>query len=310
MVSAVYQVTCGVSTTLSQAQQRVVRRHRFDGEHVQSRGGQPARAQRIDQRVLVDDRSAGGVDQHGIVFHRGQRVVGRARLRWRRSAAGAARRCRSRPAGRAAVASRGGRRRGCWCAAPGRPSPPTMRSTRRGDVAVADQPDGAAADVADRLAERGVRRPALRRRGWPGRVRAAGAARPASAARCPRRPTGRSRRACSPPRCRVGSRRRRRWCSRRRRACARAAARSPGRGRRRRAAAARARSPRPRATRGRTSSSSSSAQYRTSSQSACGARRSGDLVAGHEVSEDSHQRRAIHSAMVSAFSVRAPGVVK
>ena len=91
-----------------------------------------------------------------------------------------------------------------------------------GDVAVADQPDRAAADVAHRLAEGGVGRPARCRRGSRGPARAAGAARPASAAPCPRRPTARSRRACSRPRCPAGSRRRRRWCSPRRPACARA----------------------------------------------------------------------------------------
>ena len=35
-----------------------------------------------------------------------------------------------------------------------------------------------------------------------------------------------------------------------------------------------------------------------------------NLGAGDEVGQDFHQRRAIHVAMVSAFSVRAPGVVK
>ena len=59
MVSTVYQVTCGVSTTLSRREQRIVGRNRFDGEDVQARGGQSAGAQRVDQRVLVDDRRRG-----------------------------------------------------------------------------------------------------------------------------------------------------------------------------------------------------------------------------------------------------------
>ena len=203
MVSTVYQVTCGVSTTLSSVEQRVVGRYRFDGEDVQARrrpagrraARRPARPRRrsAPREVLTSTAS-------GFIRASASRVE-QCRGR-RRSAADAARRCRCRRAGPAS-----GRQPG-WpssrvlvcrtCGAHG-----VSRSSRPlGDVAVADQPDGAAADVAHRLAEARVRRPAPALRGWRGPARAAGAARPASAARCPRRPTGRSRRACSPPRCR------------------------------------------------------------------------------------------------------------
>jgi hypothetical protein len=58
MVSTVYQVTCGVSTTLSKAEQRVARRYRFDVEDIQAGGGQSAAAKRVDQGVFVDNRAA------------------------------------------------------------------------------------------------------------------------------------------------------------------------------------------------------------------------------------------------------------
>ena len=252
MVSAVYQVTCGVSTTLSRASSGLSAGDRLDGEHVETRGGEPPGAQRVDQRGLVDDRSARGVDQHGVALHQCQRRARRAGPRSGRSAAGAARRCRWRRAVRAAAATRGGRRRGCWCAA--RTAAPIASDDRLdafGDVAVADQADGAArrCRAPSRRASDPTASPRLP--GWPHPVRAAGAARRASAAPRPRRPTGRWRRACWRRRCRVAWRRRRRWCSPRRPACAPVGTAAPARGRRPTAAAGRARSHRPRAVRGR-----------------------------------------------------------
>ena len=72
------------------------------------------------------------------------------------------------------------RRRRCWCAAPGPHGRHHLLDTLR-DIAVADQADGAAADIADGLTEAGVGgQPA--RRGWRRPVPAAGAWRRASAA--------------------------------------------------------------------------------------------------------------------------------
>src|SRR6185437_14921879 len=45
---------------------RVVGRQRLHVEHVEAGAGDPAGAQRLDQRGLVDDRAAGGVDQVAV----------------------------------------------------------------------------------------------------------------------------------------------------------------------------------------------------------------------------------------------------
>ena len=214
MVSAVYQVTCGVSTTLSRPSSGLSGGDRLDGEHVEARGGQPPGAQRLDERVLVDDRAARGVDQHRVGFHPGQRgavqhacgLVGQRQVQ-RDDVAGGEQVGQRPPAGVAVVAGAGVQHaegavpianhdclHASWRCCRSRPARRCSRRCR------APSPRGW-----DRRAS-----PCLH--GSPGPVRAAGAARPASAAPCPRRPTARWRRACSPRRCPAASRRRRRWC--------------------------------------------------------------------------------------------------
>ena len=80
MVSAVYQVTCGVSTTLSSASSGLSGATGSVANTSRHRRGQLTAAQRGDQRGLVDDRPAAGVDQHRTRFHPGQRVVRRTEV--------------------------------------------------------------------------------------------------------------------------------------------------------------------------------------------------------------------------------------
>ena len=56
MVSTVYQVTCGVSTTLSRPSSGLSGATGSTLEDIQAGGGQPPVAQRVDQGVFVDDR--------------------------------------------------------------------------------------------------------------------------------------------------------------------------------------------------------------------------------------------------------------
>ena len=140
-------------------QQRIVGRHGFDGEDVQTRRGESPVPERIDQCLLVDDRTARGVDEHRVALHQGQRFgveQGRRLLRQRQMqrhdvALGEQLGQRT-PARGAVVPGAGVHDR----AAHGEHDPLDLL----GDVAIADQADRAAADVADRLAERGIRRPA------------------------------------------------------------------------------------------------------------------------------------------------------
>ncbi len=64
-VSTVALATCGVSTTFGQAEQALGHVW-LCGEDVEA-GGDPARDELVDERVLVDDRPAGRVDQGGSV---------------------------------------------------------------------------------------------------------------------------------------------------------------------------------------------------------------------------------------------------
>ncbi len=232
MVSAVYQVTCGVTTTLGSVSKRVVGRHRLDGEHVQAGRCQPPRRQGFGQRGLVDDRTARGVDQHGVRLHQRQRLgVDQARgcvdeRQVQRHDVADGEQVRQGPP------ARGVRRRACWCAARRRPSP--SRSSPRAWRRCRSRP-GRPCSCRCRAPSHRASGPtaSLVRPGWPHRVRATDAARRASAAPRPRRPTGRWRRACWPPRCRVAWRCRRRWCSRQRPACAPAGNARRARGRRR-----------------------------------------------------------------------------
>ena len=190
---------------VGECEQRVVGRNRLDGEHVQAGGGQPAGAQRVDERLLVDDRAAGGVDQHRVGLHQGQRgavehaggLLGQRQVQ-RDDVAGGQQFGQRPPAGMAVVAGAGvqhvGTHRGhdrldpSWRCCRSRP----VRRCSRRCHAPSRRGSGPTASPCPR--------------GWRGPARSAGAARPASAARCPRRPTARSRRACSPPRCPAASR--------------------------------------------------------------------------------------------------------
>ena len=73
---------CGLTTTLSIDSSGDVT-GRFELEHVERGAGDHAGLERRDQRRLVDDRAAGGVDEHGVGPHQPQRVgvdqVARAR---------------------------------------------------------------------------------------------------------------------------------------------------------------------------------------------------------------------------------------
>ena len=60
---------CGVSTVLGASRNGWSRGQRLDVEHVEPGAGDRARAQRPEQRVLVDDRPARGVDEHGGRLH-------------------------------------------------------------------------------------------------------------------------------------------------------------------------------------------------------------------------------------------------
>src|SRR5207249_3704127 len=55
-----------------EAEERVAIRQRLDVEHVQRGAGDAARAQRVQQRLLVHDRLARGVDEERARFHEGQ----------------------------------------------------------------------------------------------------------------------------------------------------------------------------------------------------------------------------------------------
>ena len=56
-------------------EQRAVRRHRFDGEHIEARRREATGTERVDEGVLVDDGPAGRVDEHGTRLHRCQGVA-------------------------------------------------------------------------------------------------------------------------------------------------------------------------------------------------------------------------------------------
>jgi len=53
-----------------QSRERMSRRQRLDGEDVQPSVSDLARIQRVDQRSLVEQRAAGGVDEDGAMPHR------------------------------------------------------------------------------------------------------------------------------------------------------------------------------------------------------------------------------------------------
>ena len=56
---------CGVHSTLSSTEQRMILLRRLLGDHVNSRAGDFPLLQRRAQRLLVDDAAARGVDQEG-----------------------------------------------------------------------------------------------------------------------------------------------------------------------------------------------------------------------------------------------------
>ena len=306
MVSTVYQVTCGVSTTLSRPSSGLSGSYRFDAEDIQAGGGQPAVAQRVGQRVFVDDRAARGVDQYRSGFHPGQRgpssspsvSVGQRQVQ-RDDVAGGQQFRQRPPAGQAVVAGAGVQHRGAHRG-------DDVRDPF-GDVAVADQPDVQAPisrTVSPSCGSDGQPRPSRVARSSAGRRRRAanisstvpsatdGALAPgmlATAMPCLVAASTSMVLTPAPNLCTSRS----------------AGARA---GRRRKAAAAHARSRRPRVTRGRTSR-----RRRTSGCRANRLRPQGSPApwAGDEVSEDPQRHRlAIHLAMVSACSLRAPGVVK
>ena len=212
MVSTVYQVTCGVSTTLSRVEQRIVGGYRLDGEHVEARGGQPRRCaarrrarprRRSAPREVLTSTASGFIRASAARVEQARGLLGQRQVQ-RDDVAGGEQFGQRPPAGVAVVAGAGvqhvGAHRGhdrsppVWRCCRSRPARPCSRRCR----APSRRGSGRTASPCPR--------------GWPGPARAAGAARPASAARCPRRPRGRWRRACSPPRCPAASRRRRRWC--------------------------------------------------------------------------------------------------
>ena len=67
--SGVESALCGVSTTCLQAEDRRVGRQRLLREDVQAGPGQVAGVQRRDQRRLVHQRAAPGVDQQRARLH-------------------------------------------------------------------------------------------------------------------------------------------------------------------------------------------------------------------------------------------------
>ena len=60
----------GRQRDVRQSRERMPRRQRLDGEDVQSSVRDLARIQRVDQRSLVEQRAAGGVDDDGAMSHR------------------------------------------------------------------------------------------------------------------------------------------------------------------------------------------------------------------------------------------------
>ena len=74
--SAVSPAMCGDRITWSMREERVVRRRRLVLEDVEPGRGEPALAQRRDQRRLVDHAAARGVDENGGRLH--HRELGRA----------------------------------------------------------------------------------------------------------------------------------------------------------------------------------------------------------------------------------------
>ena len=73
--STVIPAVCGVATTLSRLQQRVVRPRRLFVEHVQTCAGDTAVDKRVEQRRFVVDRSARGGDEKRGGLHRGELVL-------------------------------------------------------------------------------------------------------------------------------------------------------------------------------------------------------------------------------------------
>src|SRR5687767_3066817 len=56
-------------------QKRTIERKRLKFKDIHSGSCETFDLQRFDQRVLVDDGSAGGVDQHGVWFHQSERIA-------------------------------------------------------------------------------------------------------------------------------------------------------------------------------------------------------------------------------------------
>ena len=78
-VSSVAEPMCGSSVTFGSASS-AARHLRLVGVDVEPGAGDPALAQRRDQRRLVDHVAAGGVDEIGGRLHRGEQL-GRDRAR-------------------------------------------------------------------------------------------------------------------------------------------------------------------------------------------------------------------------------------